>query len=51
VASDLPIVTGPPGERTLYAITYKDNFLDSDHYTVEGHKVVASILYDYVSRH
>jgi lysophospholipase L1-like esterase len=35
----------------LYGDRIQRYFLDSDHYTVEGHKVVASILYDYVSRH
>jgi len=37
--------------RALYGDRVQRYFLDSDHYTVEGHKVVASILYDYVSRH
>jgi len=37
--------------RGLYWNKIQRYFLDSDHYTVEGHKVVASILYDYVSRH
>jgi hypothetical protein len=37
--------------RALYGDKIQRYFLDSDHFTVEGHKVVASILYDYVSRH
>jgi hypothetical protein len=37
--------------HTLYGDKLQRYFLDSDHYTVEGHKIVASILYDYVTRH
>lgn len=37
--------------RALYGDKLQKYFLDSDHYTVEGHKVVASVLYDYVTRH
>lgn len=37
--------------RALYDDKIQRYFLDSDHFTVEGHKIVASILYDYVSRH
>lgn len=37
--------------RALYGDRMQRYFLDSDHYTVEGHKIVASILYDYLSRH
>jgi lysophospholipase L1-like esterase len=37
--------------RALYGGRIRKYFLDDDHYTVEGHRVVASVLYDYVSRH
>jgi lysophospholipase L1-like esterase len=41
----------PNDVRTLYGDKLHRYFLDGDHYTVEGHKIVASILYDYVTRH
>ena len=34
----------------LYRERVQRYFLDDDHYTVEGHKVVAARLYDYLSR-
>jgi lysophospholipase L1-like esterase len=37
--------------RALYGEKLQRYFLDSDHYTVEGHKVVASVLLDYLTRH
>ena len=37
--------------RALYRERIEQYFLDDDHYTVEGHKIVAARLYDYLSRH
>ena len=35
--------------RRMYNPIIRKYFLDSDHYTVEGHRVVASHLYSYIS--
>jgi len=37
--------------RALYRERIEQYFLDDDHYTVEGHKIVAARLHDYLSRH